>query len=81
MAEAERLGKEWYDSTAKEVVAMHASARTEFWPAKALEEATRREDEGLWSMGSVGASLEVALAEIRSTKKLGVRAPESHRKG
>ena len=62
MVEPKRLVKDLHDSTAKGVIAMHASTRTEFWAlhlqdlARALEEATRREDEGFWSLGSVGSS-------------------------
>ena len=55
-------GKEWYDSTAKEAIAMQARTTTEMWAlhpqdtAKALDEATRMGDEGFWTLGSVGSS-------------------------
>ena len=46
--------KERYDSTAKDLIAMQTGG---VWArARALEEATRREDEGFWSLGSVGSS-------------------------
>ena len=54
-------GREWHDSTAKQAMAMQARTRTEMCalhlqhPGKALDEATRRGDEGFWSPGSVGS--------------------------
>ena len=78
--------EEWYDSTAKDLIAMQASTRAEFGPGQSLggshEEGRRRllvtrlsrllelliVKEVSPSPPSERASLEVALADIRSSR-------------